>query len=77
MAYRTLIYLNGTRGQEEKESIYVQDIEKITACTDEEVLDESGVAPESYFSPGKHGESIIPSASGGGHGSRVGDGVHV
>ena len=56
MAYRRLMYPNGARGPEEKEGIHVRVIEKMTASTDEEVLDECGIAPEADFSPDEHGE---------------------
>ena len=45
VAFRRLVYTNGGRGSEDKDEICVRDIEMITACTDEEILDEYGVAP--------------------------------
>ena len=47
VAYRRLVYRNGARGHEEREAIHVRDLEKMTAVTDEAILDEYGVSPES------------------------------
>ena len=57
VAYRRLVYASGARGPEETEATHVRDIEKMTACTDEEILDEYGVAPvvDADSSPDEHG----------------------
>ena len=46
VAYRRLVYANGTRGHEDTEAIHVRNVEKMLACTDEDILDEYGVAPD-------------------------------
>ena len=40
VGYRRMVFLNGMRAPEEKEAIHVRVIEKMTAITDEEILDE-------------------------------------
>ena len=51
VAYRRLVYTNGARGSENEDAIHIRDIEKNTACTDKEILDEYGVAPEGDSCP--------------------------
>ena len=55
MAYRRMEYPNVARPPEEKKGNYVRDIKTMTASTDEEILDEYGVAPEADSSPDEHG----------------------
>ena len=64
VAYRRLVYKNGVRGPEDKDAIHVRDIEKMTASTDEEILDEYGVAPEEAPSPDEHDAVSLPRATG-------------
>ena len=45
----------------------------MTTSTDEEILDEYGIAPEADSSPDKHGELRIPHVTGGVDRDRVGD----
>ena len=44
MAYRRLVYANCTRGPKDTEAIHVRDVEKMAACTDEEILDTENLA---------------------------------
>ena len=67
VAYRRLVYTNGARGSEDKDSIYLRDIKKMTACTDEENLDMYGVAPEADFFPDEHKNLSGPHATGSVH----------
>ena len=46
VAYRRMIFPNRMRAAEEKETIDVRNIAKMTAITDEEILDEFGVVSE-------------------------------
>ena len=59
MAYRRLMYPSGARGPEDKEVIHVRDIKKMTACTNEGILDENGITPDVDSSPDEH-ESKFP-----------------
>ena len=47
VAYRRPVYANGARGPEEREAIHIRDIEKMTAVTDESIIEKYGVAPNS------------------------------
>ena len=62
--YRRLMYKNGVRGREDKEAIHVRDIEKMTVSTDEEILDEYGVATDETPCPDEHVVVSIPHATG-------------
>ena len=67
VAYRRLIYPSGARGPEDKEAIHIRDIEKMTACTDEEILDEYGIAPDADSSPDEHEKESSQHATGSVH----------
>ena len=67
VAYRRPIYRNGARGPEEREAIHVRDVEKMTAVTDESIIEEYGVSPEEVEEatmevkvPTQEGESELP-----------------
>ena len=47
VAYRRPVYANGARGPEEREVIHIRDIKKMTAVTDESIIEKYGVAPNS------------------------------
>ena len=67
MAYQRLVYTNEARGPENKEAIHVRDIEKMIECTDEEILDKYGVAPEADTCPVAHENVSVPYATGSVH----------
>ena len=53
------------RAPNEKDVIHVRDIEKMTAITNEEMLDQFLVGPEKQSSPDEHGEKYYSHAFGG------------
>ena len=46
VAYRRPVYKNGIRGPEEKDAIHIRDVEKMTADTDEDILESYGLLPD-------------------------------
>ena len=42
---------NSEGGIEDKDSIHIRDIEKMTFCTNKEILNEYGIAPYAIHSP--------------------------
>ena len=64
LAYRRIVYKNGVRGPAHKEAIHVKVIEKITASTDEEILDEYGMALKEAPSHEEHIAVRTPCSTG-------------
>ena len=67
MAYQRLVYTKGARGQEENYAIHIRDVEQMTACTDDNILDEYGVGPEDDSCPDEHKNVSVSDVGGSVH----------
>ena len=67
VAHRRLIYTKGDQGQKDNEACHIREIEKMTVCTNKEILNEYGVAPDADSSPDEYKKVSSQHATGSVH----------